>query len=223
MNMNDLKNMAVLWHTVFGDREEEAMLYLSRYTTPDNHITILKDNRVVGMAHHPAFSTPQGLTVNYLYAVCVIQEMRGKGMAHRMIHTLLNAGSNAIASVTIPADEGLRRWYAEQFGYRYPAGEPLLRFHSDYDFGSGNHSQDVMMVRITNAARYLAEWASHNPDAEERFSITDSIIPGNNIGCRIAGGKLLTEAKSAENAIDIADIYTSHPLEINDLTPLTLI
>ena len=41
MNMNDLKNMAVLWHTVFGDSEEEAMLYLSRYATPDNHITIL--------------------------------------------------------------------------------------------------------------------------------------------------------------------------------------
>ena len=223
MDVNDLKNMAVLWHTVFGDSEEEAMLYLSRYATPDNHITILKDNRVVGMAHHPVFFTPQGLTVNYLYAVCVIQEMRGKGMAHRMIHTLLNAGSNTIASVTIPADESLRRWYAEQFGYRYPAGEPLLRFHTDYDFGSGIPSQDVMMVRITNAARYLAEWARHNPDAEERFSITDSIIPGNNIGCRIAGGKLLTEANFFFNDTATTEIYTSHPLEINDLTPLTLI
>lgn len=223
MDENDLKKMAVLWHTVFGDSEEEAMLYLSRYATPGNHITVFKDNRVVGMAHHPVFFTPQGFAVNYLYAVCVIQEMRGKGMAHRMIHTLLNNRSNAIASVTIPADEGLRRWYAEQFGYRYPAGDPLLRFDSDYDFGSGTPSQDVMMVRITNAAGYLAEWASRNRDAEERFSISDSIIPENNIGCRIAGGRLIKEAKSAENAIDIADIYTSHPLEINDLTPLILI
>ena len=80
-----------------------------------------------------------------------------------------------------------------------------------------------MMVRITNAAGYLAEWASRNRDAEERFSISDSIIPENNIGCKIAGGRLRTEAKSDDNAIDIADIYTSHPLEINDLTTLTLI
>lgn len=152
--VDDVKGLSALWQNVFHDSPEFIQRYLSQYAGKDNYVVECDDNGdIIGMAHCPVIHDKYGNSYTYLYAVAVAPEYRGKGIASRLINTVIKRAQTDFIA-TIPASVSLQKWYHDNFGFEYPDFAIALPDGDGFDLGTGDASTDIFMVKLLNTNDY---------------------------------------------------------------------
>lgn len=141
---DDLRSITRLWQDVFHDDEAFVHAFLSRYYHPEHAFLRREAGRVVAQCMLVPCDSEMG-RVGYLYAIATAEEYRGEGLAAQVTEeAVAYARGNGFAAVAlIPANDGLRHYYA-RFGFEpHPFS---IRFTSDLDLGTGDATKDCPMV-----------------------------------------------------------------------------
>ncbi len=152
-----------LWRDAFGDEDDFIDAFIMRFYSRRRAFTARRGGRLAGMLHRVPFRTEIGRT-GYLFGVATDAEFRRQGIASQLIaETVRRSREEGFdALMLIPADEGLRRFYA-RFGF---AGAVPVRFVAardfdtdasdpsgdggygagEFDFGTGDPAADLAMI-----------------------------------------------------------------------------
>ncbi len=154
---DDLRGIICLWQDVFHDDEAFIHAFLSRYYHPEHAFLRREAGRVVAQCMLVPCNSEVG-RVAYLYAIATIEECRGQELAAQVTEEAISyARGNGFAAVAlIPANDGLRHYYA-RFGFEpHPFS---IRFTSDLDLGTGNLSDDLPVVlKLQDVALPEGDW-----------------------------------------------------------------
>ena len=142
-------DMVALWHEVFGDDLQSIEEFFVRIYNPSRCFTQIIDNRVVAMLHIIPIEQ-NGVLSAYIYAVATAPQFRHRGIAHTLIEQAIESIRKVgiyDRIILIPASKEAENLYSE-FGFEM-TDEYFDQSESgiDYDLGSGNNSQDFVMVR----------------------------------------------------------------------------
>lgn len=147
LSKNDIAGIISLWIDVFGDSPEFVREFLSRFASPESVVLAHNENgMVIGMAHYPVLGDSFGNHYTYLYAVAVLPEYRGKGIASKLIREVINRTKTDILA-TIPASITLQHWYGANFGFEFPDFPIALPADIHFDLGTGSPESDIFMVK----------------------------------------------------------------------------
>lgn len=136
-----------LWQEAFPD-DDRCMIdrFLVRYYKRERLFLKRKGDAIVAMAHLVPFATEQGM-VGYLYAIATTATARGEGIAASLIdEAAVEAHRRGFAALAlIPAEEGLRSYYAK---LGFTGDFPIQLMTPDhFDFGTGEAANDRAMWR----------------------------------------------------------------------------
>lgn len=147
-----------LWQEVFGDDDAFVDRFLIHHFSHDQLLCVEEpekeaskfhnadDRKLLSMLHLIGFHIPKGERVGYIYGVATAPEARGRGLATRLLQEAIRRAQaeGMKALILIPADEGVRSFYARH-GF---SGELPVRFlaTADFDFGTGTPDRDRAMV-----------------------------------------------------------------------------
>ena len=141
--------MVALWREVFGDEQPFIEEFFVRIYNPSLCFTHTIDNRIVAMLHIVPIRQNGALSA-YIYAVATAPQFRHRGIAHTLIgQAIVSIQKAGIYDriLLIPASEEVKNLYLK-FGFEmtdklFDQRESGINF----DLGSGNKSQDFVMVR----------------------------------------------------------------------------
>ncbi len=140
-----------LWQEVFGDDETFIDDFLVRYYAADNMLYIEEDKHLLSMLHLVPMRC-NGIEIGYVYAVATRSDMRGRGLATRLLQEARKRAEavGMAALVLIPAGDDARQLY-ERVGYTgcYPV---QFQVYDDFDFGTGDIAQDKAMIMAIDAS-----------------------------------------------------------------------
>lgn len=134
-----------LWREVFGDELSCIDQFLINHYQGENMLSVEEQGRLLSMLHIVPFEC-NGARIGYIYAVATTPSARRRGYATRLLHEAIDYarhnGYDALA--LIPADEGLRDYYA-RFGFE---GAQTAYFASadNFDFGTGEAEHDKLAI-----------------------------------------------------------------------------
>ena len=142
-------DMVALWREVFGDEQQFIEEFFVRIYNPSLCFTHTIDNRIVAMLHIVPIRQNGALSA-YIYAVATAPQFRHRGIAHTLIgQAIVSIQKAGIYDriLLIPASEEVKNLYSK-FGFEmtdqlFDQRESGINF----DLGSGNKSQDFVMVR----------------------------------------------------------------------------
>ena len=134
-----------LWKETFGDSDEFISSFMEHHFRKENMLYIEECGRVLSMLHIIPFELC-GRRVAYMYAVATESNARGKGLATRLIEQAIKKvkSSGYSALITLPADDGLRKFYT-RFGFK---GAFPVKFITpdDFDFGTGDPEKEIVAI-----------------------------------------------------------------------------
>ena len=140
------RQIRALWQEVFGDEREFVDNFLMHHHNPELCLTEEADGKVVAMLHIIPMNSRTG-RVAYIYAVATKAEYRRRGLASALVDKAVGlieqTGDYDIAAL-IPSDAASRRLYAAH-GFMETAIP--MHFCHDFDFGTGDTTRDLAMVR----------------------------------------------------------------------------
>lgn len=159
IDLNDTeKACKELWQKVFGDNETFIDTFLIRHYASQQMLSIQHDGRLVSMLHILPFECELGRT-SYIYGVATHPDFRGRGHASQLMRQAVELcdqrGDNAVFLIPTPGNPSLRDFYA-RFGF---AGALPVTFSTpeDFDFGTGDPTADLAMLRLHNPHTLLPE------------------------------------------------------------------
>ncbi len=147
-----------LWTAAFGDDEAFIDSFLIRHYSRQRMLTVQAGGRLAAMLHLVPFRSALGRTT-YIYGVATAPEFRRRGVASELLERALRLiderGDDAAVLIPAPGREWLRSFYA-RFGF---AGSLPVTFHTPdgFDFGTGDPSADLAMVRRRNPSAPLPD------------------------------------------------------------------
>ena len=206
----------LLWQGVFGDDDAFISTYISNYSSSENTLLTIKDGQVLSMVHIPMFYNKYG-QVGYVYAVATLEKERGKGYSSSLIKKALSRmyDRGDVMCALIPSDEGLARWYKENFSFYSCADDGIMRFHMDvpFDFGTSIEEKDRGMFRIVDVEKYLQQYAKEYPELTFSIGVKDDIIKQNNAFFSLANGcvERLDRLDNGDD-IDIYDVFGKYKI-----------
>lgn len=116
--INDREKAACLWRECFGDSEEYIEFFLNNIPDENELYIYESDSEAAGMMilmpEEIAWNGKKG-KVYYLYALCVKESCRGRGIAGEMLDFAKETAKNANAEIClVPGSEKLRKYYAKR-------------------------------------------------------------------------------------------------------------
>lgn len=107
-----------IWKEVFGDSDKLIDAFFSTLYSPGAAVVAVKDGEIVSAGYCISGAETDGLKCSYIYAMATLPEHRSHHLAHlvgkSLIGRALADGADAVA--TLPADDGLTRWYETSLG-----------------------------------------------------------------------------------------------------------
>ena len=161
----DLRQLATLWNGVFGDEEKLIFEFFRLLWRPAYCCVAEEGDHIVSMGYCIPGPEVRGLRCSYIYAMATAEPFRGRCAAQQiglnLIQMAFDGGADIVA--TLPADEGLCRWYETRLGMAplFKKGGPGVEFpHSWEEFARicGGHDE-------SSPARL---WAIARPGVETR-------------------------------------------------------
>ncbi len=143
----------VLWSNVFGDETSFIDEFLINHYADSNMLRVVDgNNHYVSMLHIVPFNAPELGRVAYIYGVATALSHRGKGLASKLMNAAIEKinAEGYDAAILIPGEEWLKRYYSK-FGFQESA-QTIFDAYNNFDFGSGDTSKDISMIRIFNSA-----------------------------------------------------------------------
>jgi predicted N-acetyltransferase YhbS len=114
---SDIPALRSLWKEAFCDPDAFLDLFFSKAFAPERALAV-KENGQILAALYWFYCAWEEKQCAYIYAVATKKEHRGKGICHAlMAHLHTEMGKKGKGTVLVPADDGLRTFYA-QMGYR---------------------------------------------------------------------------------------------------------
>ena len=114
----DIGALSTLWQEVFGDGGELISAFFRLLWRPEYGRVAEEGGRIVSMGFCLPGPEAMGLKCAYIYAMATAEDARGRGHAARIGRALMadafESGADIVA--TLPADEGLCRWYETRLG-----------------------------------------------------------------------------------------------------------
>jgi len=140
------RQIRALWEEAFGDEREVADAFLMHHHDPALCLTREQDGRIVAMLHIIPMNSDRG-RIAYIYAVATAAEYRRRGYASSLLDeamTKIEASGEYDFAALIPSSEESRRLYAAR-GFEDVAIP--MTFNHEFDFGTGDSSKDLAMIR----------------------------------------------------------------------------
>lgn len=111
-----------LWQLCFGDSDEFLDRYFSLVYREEDVLLAYDGSKAVGHLQFPQMALSLGeetLPLGYVVAVCTHPDDRGKGIMRPLLHQALRRekARGDVASVLLPAEDWLYRYYTETSGY----------------------------------------------------------------------------------------------------------
>ena len=114
----DIGALSALWQEVFGDGGELISAFFRLLWRPGYGRVAEEEGRIVSMGFCLPGARAGALDCAYIYAMATAEGERGRGHAARIGRALMadafSRGADIVA--TLPADEGLCRWYETRLG-----------------------------------------------------------------------------------------------------------
>ncbi len=147
-----------LWMAAFGDDEKFVDEFLIRYYDRWQMLTAESEGQLAAMLHLLPFESELGRTT-YIYGVATDPAFRHRGLVTRLMQEAVRViderGSDAAVLIPTPDQAWLRDFYAE-FGFRDAI--PITFVSPDgFDFGTGDPTKDLAMVRRRETSTSLPE------------------------------------------------------------------
>ena len=144
MNNSDAE-IKSLWFNVFNDDYKFIDDFLSiRDLYHIKTLTIKAGGKVVSMLHIVPFTDAEGKLTAYIYGVATDAAHRRRGYATALLEEAMQLIRRDFDSaMLIPSGSESARLYSK-FGFIQ--SDSLLRFETEFDFGSGNPDSDKPMI-----------------------------------------------------------------------------
>lgn len=150
----DLRQLATLWNEVFGDEEKLIFEFFRLLWRPAYCCVAEEGDHIVSMGYCIPGPEVRGLRCSYIYAMATAEPFRGRCAAQQiglnLIQMAFDGGADIVA--TLPADEGLCRWYETRLGMA-----PLFR----------KGGSDVVFPM--NWPEFAEVCGPHSPDTPDRL------------------------------------------------------
>ena len=146
MLTSDERSMMRLWSDVFGDERHVVEEFMVGYRPSARTFVRCSGDDMVAMLHVVELVGAQ-MRVAYIYAVATAEQYRGRGLASGLMAEALGWIDNSgrfDCTMLIAADEAAQRLYS-RFGF--VPSDLHLTFDTEYDFGTGDTTTDIAMVR----------------------------------------------------------------------------
>lgn len=119
--IQELNEIKAIWRECFGDTDAYIDFFFTNHCIEEETLIYKEDGKVIGMLNLlPATLTlaDGAIPVRYVYAVATLPQYQGRGVARELLSTANKIlGEQGIATVLVPASEGLFRYY-ERHGYQ---------------------------------------------------------------------------------------------------------
>ncbi len=159
-----------LWRELFGDDPSFILHYVTHYSSERKRLLHYEDGKLVGMVHLQRFRCGE-FQIGYFYALGVHPDYRNRGVAHALMEELFERQREEgdDISLCIPADEEIKRWYIEKFGFRETGCGPLtFKSPDDFDFGTGDPAKNIGIYKPLWSCSDNAGSATDQHNAEDR-------------------------------------------------------
>lgn len=187
--------MFLLLKECFGDEDDFVTKYLFYFSKPETRVLIHEPDNECGLSAMFNIHLFSGNVFNktaYLYALGVKPEQRGKGLAVEVIKQSLQIAQKRECTIalTIQANKTFNAWQ-NVFDFEQYSPNPInLDAPYDFDFGTGDKSQDIALCRILCMKDYLCKYAELHPDIESSLNVKDNLFKDNNGKYEISKGKV---------------------------------
>ena len=128
----DVPELARLWREVFGDDEDFISEFFRLLWRPEYCRVAEAEGKLAAMGFCLPGPDANGLSCAYIYAMATAEPYRGRCAAQRigleLIRGAFDSGVRLVA--TLPAEEGLCRWYESRLGMAplFRKGGPGVEF-----------------------------------------------------------------------------------------------
>lgn len=134
-----------IWMASFKDDEDFVDSFLIRYYSRHRMLTAECEGQVAAMLHLLPFESALG-RMTYIAGVATLPEFRHRGLADKLMHEAMRQieESGADAAFLIPDGAWIKGFY-NKFGFEGAIPTTFVS-EDNFDFGSGETSQDLSMV-----------------------------------------------------------------------------
>lgn len=142
--------LKAIWRAVFGDGDALIDAFFDTVYSPGDAVLALRDGALISAGYCLPGPRAGAMLCPYIYAMATYEEHRGRGagraVGELLIRRAFAAGADAVA--TLPADQGLTRWYASCFGMapafrKGGAGVLFPRSWSAFGAACGEHDPET--------------------------------------------------------------------------------
>lgn len=160
---NDDRQIINVWHSVFGDSEEEIIFFLQNCKSK-KCLGVFENEKLVSMLFivDCKYGSLKG---KYVYAVATLKEYRGRGLAGQLVEN--------------------SKKYTDDFLWLIPANEALIDFYKKFGFeiklySENNYENKVLFNEKDDVIKYLYEGCELKKPLGMVWSKAD--FPNGNIG-----------------------------------------
>lgn len=146
MLTSDERSMMRLWRDVFGDEPSDIEAFMVGCRPLARTFVSRCGDDVVAMLHVVELVGAE-CRVAYIYAVATAEDYRGRGLASELLTEALawiDQSKKFDCAMLIASNDAARRLY-RRFGFEQR--DLHLTFDTEYDFGTGDTTADMAMVR----------------------------------------------------------------------------